>query len=86
MDRININTKEVLTIMKHKLQMMKMRWLGAAVVLTLYTSSSWAFGIDDVAKQNSILSREGYGAPKSNALRFSRHEICGLSTDPVQSR
>ncbi|MEW5281179.1 hypothetical protein AB1Z76_24530, partial [Citrobacter freundii] len=27
--------------MKHKLQMMKMRWLGAAVMLTLYTSSSW---------------------------------------------
>ncbi|MGT3087770.1 hypothetical protein, partial [Salmonella enterica] len=23
--------------------MMKMRWLGAAVMLTLYTSSSWAF-------------------------------------------
>ncbi|MDU7306972.1 MAG: hypothetical protein E7L41_21545, partial [Escherichia coli] len=29
--------------MKHKLQMMKMRWLSAAVMLTLYTSSSWAF-------------------------------------------
>ncbi|MGC0289488.1 hypothetical protein, partial [Enterobacter cloacae complex sp. 2025EL-00057] len=24
--------------MKHKLQMMKMRWLSAAVMLTLYTS------------------------------------------------
>ncbi|HHU7865958.1 TPA: hypothetical protein ACUKSX_004275, partial [Escherichia coli] len=23
--------------------MMKMRWLSAAVMLTLYTSSSWAF-------------------------------------------
>ncbi|EPY1168142.1 hypothetical protein ACW9QY_004467, partial [Escherichia coli] len=30
--------------------MMKMRWLSAAVMLTLYTSSSWAFSIDDVAK------------------------------------
>ncbi|MEY5259119.1 hypothetical protein WI601_12340, partial [Salmonella enterica subsp. enterica serovar Corvallis] len=32
--------------MKHKRQMMKMRWLGAAIMLTLYASSSWAFSID----------------------------------------
>ncbi|WP_251363097.1 hypothetical protein, partial [Escherichia coli] len=37
--------------MKHKLQIMKMRWLSDAVMLTLYTSSSLAFSIDDVAKQ-----------------------------------
>ncbi|KZO71492.1 hypothetical protein TH56_05765 [Escherichia coli] len=52
--------------MKHKLQMMKMRWLSAAVMLTLYTSSSWAFSIDDVAKQAQSLAGKGYEAPKSN--------------------
>ncbi|MEG0533457.1 MAG: glucan biosynthesis protein, partial [Citrobacter sp.] len=46
--------------------MMKMRWLGAAVMLTLYTSSSWAFSIDDVAKQAQSLADKGYEAPKSN--------------------
>ncbi|WP_431602966.1 hypothetical protein, partial [Klebsiella pneumoniae] len=29
--------------MKHKPQMMKMRWLSAAVMLSLCTSSAWAF-------------------------------------------
>ena len=57
--------------MKHKLQMMKMRWLGAAVMLTLYTSSSWAFSIDDVAKQAQSLADKGYEAPKSNLPPFS---------------
>ncbi|MGT0855546.1 hypothetical protein ACVOES_23310, partial [Shigella flexneri] len=46
--------------------MMKMRWLSAAVMLTLYTSSSWAFSIDDVAKQAQSLAGKGYEAPKSN--------------------
>lgn len=52
--------------MKHKRQMMKMRWLGAAIMLTLYASSSWAFSIDDVAKQAQSLAGKGYEAPKSN--------------------
>ena len=43
-----------------------MRWLSAAVMLTLYTSSSWAFSIDDVAKQAQSLAGKGYEAPKSN--------------------
>lgn len=45
---------------------MKMRWLGAAIMLTLYASSSWAFSIDDVAKQAQSLAGKGYEAPKSN--------------------
>ncbi|MFP1463296.1 hypothetical protein ACLB1E_26195 [Escherichia coli] len=55
--------------MKHKLQMMKMRWLSAAVMLTLYTSSSWAFSIDDVAKQAQSLAGKGY-KQKQLALVF----------------
>ena len=43
-----------------------MRWLSAAVMLTLYTSSSWAFSIDDVAKQAQSLAGKGYETPKSN--------------------
>lgn len=35
-------------------------------MLTLYTSSSWAFSIDDVAKQAQSLAGKGYDAPKSN--------------------
>lgn len=35
-------------------------------MLTLYTSSSWAFSIDDVAKQAQSLAGKGYEAPKSN--------------------
>ena len=35
-------------------------------MLTLYTSSSWAFSIDDVAKQAQSLAEKGYEAPKSN--------------------
>ena len=52
--------------MKHKTQMMKMRWLGAAVLLSLYTSSALAFTIDDVAKQAKSMAGKGYEAPKSN--------------------
>jgi glucans biosynthesis protein len=52
--------------MKHKPQMMKMRWLGAAVVLSLYTSSALAFNIDDVAKQAKSMAGKSYEAPKSN--------------------
>ena len=85
-DRIDIkHTKgSAYSIMKHKLQMMKMRWLSAAVMLTLYTSSSWAFSIDDVAKQAQSLAGKGYETPKSNLpSRFPRYEIRGLSADPV---
>lgn len=35
-------------------------------MLTLYTSSSWAFSIDDVAKQAQSLAGKGYETPKSN--------------------
>ena len=35
-------------------------------MLTMYTSSSWAFSIDDVAKQAQSLAGKGYEAPKSN--------------------
>ena len=52
--------------MKHKPQMMKLRWLGAAVMLSLCTSSAWAFTIDDVAKQAKSLADKSYEAPKSN--------------------
>ncbi|SQI90846.1 glucans biosynthesis protein G [Klebsiella oxytoca] len=52
--------------MKHKPQMMKMRWLSAAVMLSLCTSSAWAFSIDDVAKEAQTLAGKGFEAPKSN--------------------
>ncbi len=48
--------------MKHKPQMMKMRWLSAAVMLSLCTSSAWAFSIDDVAKEAKTLAGKGYEA------------------------
>ena len=65
MDRIDISTQrgKCLLIMKHKPQMMKMRWLGAAVVLSLYTSSALAFNIDDVAKQAKSMAGKSYEAP-----------------------
>ncbi|EOD9027979.1 glucan biosynthesis protein G [Enterobacter hormaechei] len=46
--------------------MMKMRWLGVAVLLSLYTSSALAFNIDDVAKQAKSMAGKSYEAPKSN--------------------
>ncbi|WP_258057119.1 glucan biosynthesis protein, partial [Pseudomonas aeruginosa] len=42
------------------------RWLSAAVMLSLCTSSAWAFSIDDVAKEAKTLAGKGYEAPKSN--------------------
>lgn len=68
MDRIDISTQrgKCLLIMKHKPQMMKMRWLGVAVLLSLYTSSALAFNIDDVAKQAKSMAGKSYEAPKSN--------------------
>ena len=60
--------------MKHKLQMMKMRWLSAAVMLTLYTSSSWAFSIDDVegkvADESAYIGRTYGDAPKVDGYIF----------------
>jgi len=44
--------------------MMKMRWLGAAVLLSLYTSSAWSFSIDDVAKQAQSMAGKSYDATK----------------------
>ena len=52
--------------MKYKIQMIKMYWLGTAVMLILYTSSAWAFTIDDVAKQAQLLAGKSYETPKSN--------------------
>jgi len=52
--------------MKNKPKLMKLRWLGVTVLLSMYASSSWAFNIDDVAKQAKDLAGKGYEAPKSN--------------------
>ncbi|WP_199073481.1 MULTISPECIES: glucan biosynthesis protein G [unclassified Erwinia] len=46
--------------------MMKLRWIGATVLFSLYASNSWAFGIDDVAKEAKALAGKSYEAPKSN--------------------
>jgi len=46
--------------------MIKVRLLSAAVLMTMFTSSAWAFSIDDVAKQAKALADKGYEAPKSN--------------------
>ncbi|WP_170870433.1 glucan biosynthesis protein G [Pantoea sp. 1.19] len=46
--------------------MRKLRWVSAAVVLSLYTSGSWAFSIDDVAKQAKEMAGKSFDAPKSN--------------------
>ncbi|KQN56988.1 MULTISPECIES: glucan biosynthesis protein G [unclassified Erwinia] len=45
---------------------MLLRWSGLAVLLSMYTSASWAFNIDDVAKQAKELAGKGFEAPKSN--------------------
>ena len=52
--------------MKHKSQMKKLSWLGAVVMLSLYTTSTWAFTINDVAEQAKNLASKSYEAPKSN--------------------
>src|SRR5471032_377264 len=46
--------------------MTKVRLLSAAVLMSLISSSAWAFSIDDVAKQAKALADKGYEAPKSN--------------------
>lgn len=52
--------------MKHKSKIMKLRWLGAVVMLSLYTTSVWAFSINDVAEQAKALASKSYEVPKSN--------------------
>ncbi|MBT0723370.1 glucan biosynthesis protein G [Rosenbergiella sp. S61] len=44
----------------------QLKWVGAAVLVALYTSNSWAFSIDDVAKQAKSLAKKSYQAPNSN--------------------
>ncbi len=51
---------------KNTSKMSKMRWIGAAVLLALYANNSWAFNLDDVAKQAKNLAGKGFEAPKSN--------------------
>lgn len=48
-----------------------MRWLGVAVLLSLYTSSALAFNIDDVAKQAKSMAGKSYEAPKVTCPPFS---------------
>lgn len=52
--------------MNNKPELMKLRWIGAAVLLSMYANTSWAFNIDDVAKQAQDLAGKGFEAPKSN--------------------
>jgi len=58
--------------MKHKPQMMKIRWLGTAVMLALYASSAWSFTIDDVAKKAQSLVGKSYETPQSNLTSVFR--------------
>ncbi len=46
--------------------LMKMRWVGAAVLLALYANNSWAFNLDDVAKEAKTLAEKSFDVPKSN--------------------
>ncbi len=52
--------------MKNKPELIKFRWAGVAVLLAMYANGSWAFSIDDVAKQAKALAGKGFEAPKSN--------------------
>ncbi|SFM91396.1 glucans biosynthesis protein [Izhakiella capsodis] len=52
--------------MKKKPELIKLRWLSAAVLLSMYASNCWAFGIDDVAKEAKEMAGKSYEAPKSN--------------------
>ncbi len=52
--------------MKPKLSILKLRWSYAAVLLSLCSTSVWAFSIDDVAKEAKSLAGQSYSAPKSN--------------------
>lgn len=52
--------------MNNKPKLMKLRWVSAAVLLSMYANTGWAFNIDDVAKQAKDLAGKGFEAPKSN--------------------
>lgn len=58
----------MLTKMKSEPESMKLKWSGIAVfwAMAMYASGSWAFSIDDVAKQAKSLSEKSFEAPKSN--------------------
>ncbi|AIX50847.1 glucan biosynthesis protein G [Pantoea sp. ICBG 1758] len=56
----------MLNKVKNNSGLVKMRWTSAAVLLALYANNSWAFNIDDVAKQAKALAGKGFEAPKSN--------------------
>ncbi len=56
----------MLNKVKNNSGLVKMRWTSAAVLLALYANNSWAFNIDDVAKQAKALADKGFEAPKSN--------------------
>ncbi len=56
----------MLNKVKYKTGLVKMRWVGAAVLVALYANNSWAFNIDDVAKQAKALAGKSFEAPKSN--------------------
>lgn len=52
--------------MRQQNKMMQLRWLGAMVMLSLCSTSVWAFSINDVAEQAKKLAAKSYEAPKSN--------------------
>ncbi len=56
----------VLYRVKSRSQKTKLCWMGAVLLFLINTSASWAFSIDDVAKQAKKLAEKGYQAPKSN--------------------
>ena len=56
----------LVNILSKKPRAASVRWLGATVLFTLFTSPAWAFSIDDVAKQAQDLAGKGFEAPKSN--------------------
>ena len=51
---------------KNKSGLKKLHWVSAAVLFALSTNNSWAFSIDDVAKEAKSLAGKSFEAPKSN--------------------
>ncbi|ANE74054.1 glucan biosynthesis protein G [Dickeya solani] len=49
-----------------KQRVVNLRWVSAAVMLSLTSLHAWAFSIDDVAQKAEKLAEKGYEAPKSN--------------------
>lgn len=49
-----------------KQRVASLRWLSAAIMLSVSAVPAWAFSIDDVAQQAEKLSQKGFEAPKSN--------------------